>query len=184
MLFRSHRYDVAQGSITRKNSYGHARHVFMQGISCEKCHNGKLHEFNVAMSACLSCHKDKIVHGMGMKKLECLNCHSYSESSPKMVTPKRCLHCHKDVPEDSPMSGLSCFDCHKPHGKLKMESKDCLGTCHGNESRVGQHGLHMTRAGMKCLDCHRPHNWMIGKKQAKGLCDRCHELRSPARFIY
>ena len=179
-----HMYDVAQGSITLRNSYGHARHVFMQEITCERCHKGDMHEFTVTKAECMSCHKDKLIHGMGMTGLACLNCHSYSESAPKMIGTKRCLRCHKDVPERSPMSGLKCFECHKPHGKIKMETKDCLGSCHGNESSVGQHGLHMTKVKMECVDCHYPHVWTIGKKQARGLCDRCHKLKDPASFIY
>ena len=179
-----HMYEVAQGSITLRESYGHAKHVFMQGIGCGKCHKGDMHQFNVTRNECLSCHKDKLIHGMGMRGLECLNCHSYSESAPKMIASERCRSCHRDMPDKSPMSGLQCFDCHKPHSKIRMETKDCLGACHGNESRVGQHGLHMTKANLGCMDCHRAHTWVIGRRQAKGLCDRCHKLRDPASFIY
>lgn len=179
-----HMQDVAQGSITLRNSYGHAKHVFMQEIGCERCHTGDMHGFNVTKEKCVSCHKDKLIHGMGMRGLECLNCHSYAESTPKMIGSKRCLKCHEDVPQKSPMSSLECFECHKPHGKIKMEMKDCLGSCHGNESSVGQHGLHMKKAQLVCIDCHKPHSWTIGKKQAPGLCDRCHKMKDPASFIY
>jgi cytochrome c nitrite reductase small subunit len=179
-----HMQAAAQGSITLRNSYGHAKHVFMQQLSCEKCHKGDMHEFKVTKAECIACHKDKLIHGMGMSGLACLNCHNYAESAPKMIATKKCLQCHEDVPKGSPMSGLKCFECHKPHGKLKMETQDCLGSCHGNESKVGQHGLHMKKAKTGCLDCHKAHTWTIGKKQAIGLCDRCHKLKDPASFIY
>jgi cytochrome c nitrite reductase small subunit len=40
-----HVSDIAQGSKSLSNSYGHARHVFMENISCGKCHFGNLHKF-------------------------------------------------------------------------------------------------------------------------------------------
>ena len=82
------------------------------------------------------------------------------------------------------MSSLKCFDCHHPHGKIKPSSQDCLKNCHGSEARVGQHNLHMKKAKLTCLDCHKAHTWIVDKKTAKGLCNRCHVLRDPATFIY
>jgi nitrate/TMAO reductase-like tetraheme cytochrome c subunit len=179
-----HLSDVAQGSVTLKKSYGHARHVFMENISCSKCHTGTSHTFAPNEQACSGCHKDKVIHGLGMEGLSCLKCHSYGEPAPKMISNDRCLSCHKDYPKDGPMATLRCFDCHHPHGQLKPTSQDCLKNCHGNEARVGQHNLHMVRADLECLDCHKAHTWFIGIKQAKDLCNRCHELKDPATFIY
>ncbi|MGE5895041.1 MAG: NapC/NirT family cytochrome c [bacterium] len=179
-----HTDTVGQGSISVSKSYGHAKHVFMQGISCDRCHRGELHSFRVTRDACLNCHSDKLVHGMGTEGLNCLNCHNYAENSPRMVTPARCLKCHQPLPKNAPMAKLNCFECHKPHTKMRMESADCLGRCHGNESKVGQHGLHMKKTKLGCMDCHKPHTWVIGKVQAKGLCDRCHPLKDPVRFLY
>lgn len=179
-----HMDSAAQGAIMMRNSYGHARHIFMQDIGCNKCHNGHLHVFDVSRRNCISCHKEKLVHGMGMKGLECLNCHSFSSGSPKLIATDRCVKCHEYLSGNRPMAGLKCFECHKPHGKLAIESKDCLGFCHGNENKVGQHGLHITKAGLECLDCHKPHTWRVGKSRAGGLCDRCHERKNPVRFIY
>jgi hypothetical protein len=65
-----------------------------------------------------------------------------------------------------------------------MESMDCLGACHDNEARVGQHGIHLEKTSLGCTDCHRPHTWVVGKNEAKGLCDRCHPLKNPLTFIY
>ncbi len=179
-----HTQEAAQGSLTLRVSYGHARHVFMQNLPCKECHRGDLHSFKADRKACQSCHKDKLVHGMGMAGLECLNCHSFGAASPKLVTIERCFECHGDVPKRGVMARIKCFECHHPHGKLRMENKDCLGSCHGNETRVGQHGLHLEKTSMGCIDCHKPHRWMVGKAEAVGLCDRCHPLKDPATFIY
>ncbi len=179
-----HTQEAAQGSVTLRSSYGHARHVFMQNLRCKQCHSGKTHSFEVDQKVCQKCHKDKLVHGMGMAGLYCLNCHNYGEASPMMVTEKRCFSCHTDVPRKGVMSRIKCYECHYPHGKLRMESNDCLRSCHGNETRVGQHGLHLKRTSLVCMDCHKPHKWRIGKADAVGLCDRCHPLRDPASFIY
>jgi cytochrome c nitrite reductase small subunit len=179
-----HLSEAEQGSLTLSNSYGHARHVFMQKISCSKCHTGTLHTFSPNEQACSGCHKDKVIHGMGMEGLSCLKCHSYGEKAPKMISTERCLKCHKNYPTQGPMSSLKCFDCHQPHGKIKLTSQDCLKNCHGNEANVGQHKLHMTKAKLDCLDCHKAHTWLVGKKEAKNLCNRCHVLKNPATFIY
>jgi hypothetical protein len=179
-----HLAEVEQGSVTLSNSYGHATHVFMQNIKCSKCHTGSLHKFAPDEVACSECHTDKLIHGLGMEGMSCLKCHSYSEKAPMMVNKERCIRCHKDVPVKGTMSSLNCFECHHPHGKIKPSSQDCLKNCHGNEAKVGQHGLHMTKAGLKCLDCHKAHVWKVGTKEAKNLCSRCHELKDPATFIY
>src|SRR3972149_7767771 len=39
-----HLSEISQGSGLRK-SYGHSKHVFMQGIECKVCHGGSLHQF-------------------------------------------------------------------------------------------------------------------------------------------
>jgi len=179
-----HLSDAEQGSLTLNKSYGHAKHVFMQKISCSKCHTGSLHNFLPDEQACSECHADKLIHGMGMEGLSCLKCHSYSEKAPKMVSKERCIHCHKDMPAKGIMSSLNCFDCHHPHGKIKPSNQDCLKNCHGNEAKVGQHNLHLTKAGLKCQDCHKAHVWSVGKKEARQLCSRCHKLKNPETFIY
>ena len=179
-----HMSEVSQGSQTLSSSYGHARHVFMQNISCSKCHTGELHTFMPNEQACSGCHADKLIHGMGMEGLSCLKCHSYREKAPKMITTERCVRCHKNISQTGVMGGLQCFDCHHPHGKIKPSSADCLKTCHGNETKVGQHNLHMTKANAQCLDCHKAHRWTVGKEEAKKLCTRCHGYKNPDSFIY
>jgi nitrate/TMAO reductase-like tetraheme cytochrome c subunit len=179
---KCHVNEVAQGSKTLRDSYGHAKHVFMLNIECKACHGKSLHLFEPDEKACLNCHLDKGVHGGGTEAFSCLKCHSYSEKTATMIPNERCTHCHKAL-QKGPMSNLKCYQCHKPHGKIKLTSKDCLGECHPSESRIGQHDLHRKK-GVGCLDCHKAHTWVIGQKGAAGLCDRCHAMKDPKSFIY
>ncbi len=180
-----HNREAAQGSITFRNSYGHARHVFMKSISCDNCHRGKLHDMTVDSVNCRTCHTDKLVHGMGTVGMVCLNCHNFTSKEKNFISSKRCFGCHDNVPAKGVMSALACHKCHHPHTKLRIESSDCLGTCHSSEAKVGQHGLHMEgKASLECLDCHKPHEWVVEEKNASGLCDKCHKLKDPVSFIY
>lgn len=179
-----HSREAAQGSVTFRISFGHARHVFMHDIGCKNCHGPDMHRFEVESSYCQKCHVDKLVHGMGTAGLYCLNCHGFAESGHKMTSTERCFTCHGYIPRTGVMSKVECHECHHPHNTLTIESKDCLGACHSSEARVGQHGVHLTKAGLDCLDCHRPHFWAVRKANSKGLCDRCHELKDPRTFIY
>jgi hypothetical protein len=179
---KCHLGEVSQGAITLRKSYGHAKHVFMLNTDCKTCHGGSLHVFKPDENACRGCHKDKGVHGVGMEAFSCLKCHSFAEKTPTMVSKDKCIKCHK-VPSAGPMASFPCYQCHKPHGKIKLKSEDCLGQCHRNETEVGQHGLHMKK-GMECLDCHKAHAWIVGRKEAVGLCNRCHAMRDPKTFVY
>lgn len=179
-----HDSDASQGSVTFKNSYGHARHVFMHDINCGSCHQGDMHVMEVDSAKCRKCHEDKLVHGMGTAGLKCLNCHSFADSSEKMQPSRQCSECHPDLRTGRVMSGLQCHDCHRPHNKLKLQNQDCLGNCHSSETRVGQHALHLKDDKLGCMDCHRPHAWEVTNKNAPGLCDRCHKIKDPKTFIY
>ncbi len=175
---------VEQGAIIESKAFGHTKHVFIKKIGCNECHHGDLHEFRSDTNACLKCHQDRLVHGLGMESLQCLNCHTFTEAvTQNLVSEKRCMRCHK-IEKGEIMSALKCFDCHKPHGNIKPESKDCLGRCHSQETKVGQHGLHIKKAGLQCLDCHRAHKWKVTKEFAGKICTRCHEYRNPVRFVF
>ncbi len=180
---KCHIEDVSQGSITFKKSYGHALHVFMQGIECKICHKGTVHDFHPHNEACQNCHKDKGVHGIGMEAFSCLKCHSFSEKAPTMVPKDRCIKCHLNIPQKGPMSNLLCHQCHKPHQLIRPDSSLCIKECHKNEIQVGQHNLHIKK-GLDCLYCHKPHTWVVGKELAKKICIRCHPYKDPLSFIY
>lgn len=174
-----HLETVRQGGVTLRKSYGHARHVFMEKIDCYKCHTGEKHNFTPDEKKCLTCHKDKGVHGMGMESFACLSCHVYGEKA-SMPQKKRCLVCHTNVPTQGPMSAIECQRCHKPHGKIRPTQKECVA-CHANQSSIGRHDRHMD---ISCLRCHTAHTWRVGKKQAATLCVACHEYREPGLFIF
>ncbi len=184
LCINCHNREAAQGSITFRRSFGHARHVFMMDIECSKCHSGKLHDMKVDSANCRACHTDKLVHGMGTVGMACLNCHNFSSREQNFIASERCFKCHEDIPKQGVMSGLACHDCHHPHTKLNIESKDCLGTCHSNEVKVGQHSIHLEKVSLECLDCHKQHGWTIEMENARGLCDKCHKLKDPITFIY
>jgi hypothetical protein len=180
---KCHIEEIAQGAITLRKSFGHARHVFMQKIECKACHKGTVHDFHPNEKACQRCHKDKGVHGLGMEAFTCLKCHSFTEKTPTMLSGERCLRCHKEIPKNTPMANLSCHQCHKPHGPIMPQSNTCTKECHGNESLLGQHGLHAEK-GLKCMDCHKAHTWVVGEERAKKLCSTCHSYKNPTAFIY
>lgn len=179
---KCHSGDITQGSRNLRQSYGHAKHVFMLGAECKACHASGLHNFQPDENACGTCHMDKGVHGVGMEAFSCLKCHTFGEKTPTMVSKDKCVRCHH-LPMKGPMAEFPCHQCHKPHGKIKLTSEDCLGRCHSNEGKVGQHARHMKK-GMACLDCHRAHNWVVGQREARGLCGRCHPPKDPKTFVY
>jgi len=179
-----HAQETAQGSLTLRNSYGHARHVFMLNLKCSTCHGAEGHDLRAQEENCRKCHEDKLVHGMGTAGQFCLNCHGFGDSSPKLLSYERCSNCHKDIPADGIMSRLHCFECHHPHGALAMDDSSCLGNCHGDHVKVGTHGQHLEKVDLTCTTCHRPHGWSVGNEGAKGLCDRCHPFRDPNLFVY
>jgi len=74
---KCHLDEAAQGFITINKSFGHARHVFMQGIECKTCHDSGTHNFYPDEDACKKCHKDETVNGMKMKTFSCLKCHTF-----------------------------------------------------------------------------------------------------------
>lgn len=180
-----HTDDIAQGSISinRSYSYGHARHVFIQGVQCKACHKGSLHNFRPNETACQNCHKDKGVHGVGMEAFSCLKCHSFAEKTPSMIPKDRCIKCHSKIGASGPMSGLLCHQCHDPHGKIHPSASTCVSECHRNTASAGKHGLHL-KQGIDCMSCHKPHSWVVGKNNAKTLCAKCHPYKSPQLFIY
>ncbi|RJQ53136.1 MAG: hypothetical protein C4526_07165 [Nitrospiraceae bacterium] len=175
-----HMESVRQGGVTMRKSYGHARHVFMEKIECNKCHEAEMHNFPPDERNCLTCHEDKGVHGMGMESFACLSCHAYGEVTA-MPTKQKCLNCHKEIPQKGPMSGLDCRKCHKPHSRIKPQANDCMINCHTNQHSIGRHDRHRD---ISCLDCHKAHSWKVGREQAKTLCVKCHDYKDPVSFIF
>jgi len=156
--------NAAQGSLTVNRSTGHARHIFMEKLACKNCHSQKVHSFRPDTAACLRCHKDWNIHGVGIEEISCLSCHAFSPKKKKIFNPDRnwCLSCHwkssnTTFPDRAPMARLKCYECHKPHSCIKPSDDDCL-RCHTREvlmlKRVHQ-------SGKSCANCHKPHQWSV-----------------------
>lgn len=175
-----HLGEAEQGAIIMRKSYGHARHVFMEKINCNKCHTADTHNFIPHENLCLKCHEDKGVHGMGMESFACLSCHVYSQTAA-MPKKQQCVKCHKNIPQRAPMGTVDCQNCHKPHSKLQPTAIDCLSNCHTNQQAIGRHDKHMD---IPCLECHKAHTWRVGQKLAATLCVKCHEYKDPMSFIF
>ncbi|MFZ5997410.1 MAG: cytochrome c3 family protein [Nitrospirota bacterium] len=190
----------------------HAKHVFMEKIECTRCHGYRIHKFETEERFCFTCHKGKEVHGTGMEQLACLNCHTdrttnlrpgrkkclYCHGSDavrkeliadgtidvKRFPPSPAIinkATKINVPANAPMQ-FYCYECHRPHGKVKPDVSDCV-RCHEAAPGVGKHELHVKMMNMKCTDCHKPHVWKVTPAQAKKDCTKCHEYKDPGKFL-
>ncbi len=191
----------------------HAIHVFREKIECTRCHGYTAHKFLPEERFCMQCHPNMEVHGIGMEKLACINCHTdrtedlrpgrkkclfchgdqsirdeliadgtidvkYFQPGPDIIRKATKVH----IPADAPMQ-FYCYECHRPHKKIRPDWGDCLKRCHSNQLEVGQHEVHVKGMNMKCTDCHKPHSWKVTESQAKKECIKCHEYKSPRQFI-
>lgn len=201
-----------QASLVNASPF-HAKHVFVEKVECTRCHGYIAHQFLPEERFCFQCHPQKEVHGTGMEKIACINCHTdrtedlkpgrkkclfchsaddsirkelieggtidvkYFQPSQELI--KNTIKV--DAPSDAPMQ-FYCYECHKPHEKARPDWNDCL-RCHRNTPKEGNHALHIKEMGMKCKDCHKPHAWKLTETQAKKECAKCHEYKSPAKFV-
>jgi len=163
---KCHWDEAAQGSLTVNKSTGHARHVFNEKLHCKDCHDRKVHSFRPEKDACLRCHKDWQIHGVGMENISCLRCHAFSPKKQETFIPdrERCLSCHRKssktkFPDRVPMARLNCYECHKPHARIKPSDEDCL-RCHTSEVLLLK-PVH--RSTSHCVNCHVPHRWMASR---------------------
>lgn len=159
---KCHWDDAAQGSISVTKQTGHARHVFTEKLQCMDCHTRTVHNFHPDKNACLRCHKDWKIHGVGMEEVSCMICHPFSPRKKGEFIPdrERCLSCHRrssrtTFPEKVPMARLNCYECHKPHNRIKPSDDDCL-RCHTREVLTARQ---VHRVAQKCTACHHPHRW-------------------------
>lgn len=151
-----------QGAISVTKSIGHARHVRVEGIACMECHTRSVHAFRPDRNACIRCHANWKVHGVGMEETSCMSCHPFSPKTPGGFIPdrERCLSCHRHsskttFPDKAPMARMNCYECHKPHHHMRPTDDDCL-RCHTRE--VLEHReAHRTKK--TCVSCHHPHRW-------------------------
>ncbi len=164
MCTKCHWDEAAQGGAVMVNkSTGHARHILVEKLVCKDCHKRTVHSFRPDKNACLRCHKDWKIHGVGMEETSCLVCHPFSPKKPGVFIPDRarCLSCHRNskrtsFPDKVPMARLNCYECHKPHTRIKPVDEDCL-RCHTREV-LNIKPVHHTEK--KCIACHHPHRWI------------------------
>jgi cytochrome c nitrite reductase small subunit len=155
--------EAKQGSVSVSKSIGHDRHVFTEKLTCKDCHSKRGHSFRPQKDACLRCHKDWKIHGVGMEEISCLRCHPFSPRKQVAFIPdrERCLSCHRKskrdlFPDKVPMARLNCYECHKPHAHIKPTDEDCL-RCHTREVLDRKSVHRSTKAA--CKSCHVPHRW-------------------------
>jgi nitrate/TMAO reductase-like tetraheme cytochrome c subunit len=160
---KCHWDEASQGATHITKSTGHARHISVEKLECRDCHQRTVHSFRPDRNACLRCHKDWKIHGMGMEEVSCMTCHPFAAKKPGGFIPdrERCLSCHRSstrtsFPSKVPMARLNCYECHKPHTRLKPVDEDCL-RCHTREV-LNIKAVH--RSGSRCIACHRPHRWI------------------------
>lgn len=198
--------------LVNRSAY-HAKHVFVEKIECSKCHGYKVHQFPPEEHFCVRCHIGKEVHGDGMDHLPCLNCHTDRTKDlrpgrqkclfchggekvraellkdgsmdvkyfkPTAAVIKKAVKI--DVPANAPMQ-FFCYECHKPHKKVRPDWGDCLTKCHKEQLNIGKHMIHVKGMNMKCTDCHKPHVWKISPEQGRKICVKCHEYKDPLNFI-
>lgn len=160
---KCHWDEASQGATHITKSTGHARHISVEKLECGDCHQRTVHSFRPDKNACLRCHKDWKIHGMGMEEVSCMTCHPFAAKKPGGFIPdrERCLSCHRSstrtsFPAKVPMARLNCYECHRPHTRLKPVDEDCL-RCHTREV-LNIKDVH--RSGSRCITCHRPHRWI------------------------
>ena len=160
---KCHWDEASQGATHVTKSTGHARHISVEKLECRDCHQRTVHSFRPDRNACLRCHKDWKIHGMGMEEVSCMTCHPFAAKKPGGFIPdrERCLSCHRSstrtsFPTKVPMARLNCYECHKPHTRLKPVDEDCL-RCHTREVLLNKN---VHRSGNRCVTCHQPHRWI------------------------
>jgi hypothetical protein len=155
--------EASQGATHITKSTGHARHISIEKLECRDCHQRTVHSFRPDKNACLRCHKDWKIHGVGMEEVSCMTCHPFAAKKPGGFIPdrERCLSCHKSstrtaFPSKVPMARMNCYECHRPHTRLKPVDEDCL-RCHTREVLILKE---VHRSVNRCITCHRPHRWI------------------------
>lgn len=175
---------------THPNNIGHRDFP-----GCFRCHEGRhtSSKGDVIRSNCDICHqivqdfrtKDFVIR-QKKHKIDCVQCHNIllakGQNKPIDIRPPRnlCLSCHQKIKHPT-HSKLSCYSCHKVHGKTLPKSSDCLA-CHANIKNKQNHKLHINY-GLSCISCHKKDLRKITKETAQKVCSQCHTTKRPSMLL-
>lgn len=154
---------------------------------------------------CLKCHLNQPAHigriqsSHARNEVSCTACHAIHRNGPNGLVPRKlaainelCASCHAPVwaqfqrtyRHRLPEGGMSCADCHDPHGSVQRTSLQAYGAnergcfrCHGDKR--GPFTFEHAPVRLEgCGACHEPHGSanprMLVRAQASLLCLECH----------
>lgn len=159
---------------------------------------------NSQSDGCLNCHLNqptqvgRLASSHARNQVSCLGCHGFHKGREKLVARntapinKQCASCHQDVwasfqrPHRHPLNerGMSCVDCHNPHGSflpkqvrtVSANEPNCF-RCHGDKRGpfVFEHAPVRLEG---CSTCHEPHGSanprMLTRHEVRNQCLECH----------
>jgi len=155
--------------------------------------------------ACLKCHLNQPTHigriesSHARNEVSCTACHSIHRHGPNGLVPRKmaavneeCAGCHQAVWAEFqrpykhrlPEGGMSCVDCHNPHGSILHASTQTYAAnepgcfrCHGN-LRGPFTFEHAPLRLEGCGACHEPHGSanprMLVRAEVRYVCLECH----------
>ena len=149
-------------------------------------HRNPLHEADVPMAACSTCHFGKVSgtpsiagtigHEMHLKqpKVTCKSCHDKGIHRDANAL-ETCKACHeKETVRITGMAPLHCNACHsfrKQATTLLPSQRDCID-CHASRNvKFKDYSKDQHMANFACSVCHRPHD---ASPQGLIQCTSCH----------
>jgi hypothetical protein len=148
-------------------------HGAHDGLACESCHTGPLHEQKLE-TTCISCHRDDDAHE-GQQGTDCARCHGVAGWKEKVAFD----HDLTRFPLLGAHAVTACEECHASAAYQGTELR-CAG-CHAAKDE------HEGRLGSSCESCHNPNSWaawrfdhasrtsfaLLGAHEEIG-CESCH----------
>jgi len=187
-------FDQRKDSKTAR-SIGHQNHVTAKvHLTCDKCHDLKLHQSSINSRSCAACHEKVRVHEHGMNEIACLSCHQFiKEGRAGDPGATGCPTCHSGKPpqpgqgfvstKSKPITAAvvhgnvnACRLCHEPHRPdpaNRRHGTDCA-SCH--KRVVDQHIEANIPTHRNCAECHAVHG---PRPKTPDLCVRCHSAQVP-----
>jgi DmsE family decaheme c-type cytochrome len=160
---------------------------------------------SAADKICLTCHLNqpthvgRITNSHARNQVACVACHSIHANGPNGLVARKipdinklCASCHPDVwasfqrpyAHPLPQGGMSCVDCHNPHGTFEAHSLQTVSAnepgclkCHGDMAGpfIYEHAPVRLEG---CMACHQPHGSsntrMLTRQIERLVCQECH----------